>query len=221
MRKIVAILLVLCTCCLALTACFGKDNEYQTFIKDNTNKEFEIKKTSGESKKNIVTDYYKLEGKVSVDYKRILAASVTETTQVAGDDEHRSVVELTVRYDERDTIVEVVVKNYTYSCVALADDDHYHWKDGYTFETPKSSEGAILTRFKFDINKYFENGKLTVEDAEEAMKLDASGITKDLSWPTTDSKYTARNTDWEAKALADIMDTVNATLAEIDAIIEK
>ncbi len=222
MKKIVALLLVLCTCCLALSACGGKKNAYQTFIKENFDEEFEIEKTSGTDKKDSVADYYKLDGEVDVTYKGILFADMKETTRVAGDDEHEINMEFSVRYDMRDTVLEVTVKKYSYSCEALIDDDHYHWKDGYIFGTGEyASDDAKRAKFTFDINKYFENGKLTVEDADEAMKLAADGIVTDLSWPTTESKYTTRNTDWEAKALADIMDAVNATLAEIDAIVEK
>ena len=225
MKKIVSLLLVLCTClalCVALSSC-GKDNAYQAFIKDNFDDEFEIEKIEGVSKKDIVTDYYKLEGDLSVTTKGIMSADVQETTRVAGDDEHEINVKLYVRYDMRDTVVEVVVEKYSYSSEAIRNPkkDYYEWKDGFNFETPKNSDGAILTRFKFDINTYFENGKLTVADAEEAMTLDANGIVKDLSWPTTEDPYTERNTDWEKEALEHIMNTVNATLAEMDAILEK
>lgn len=223
MKKIVSVLLVLCTLslCLLLSACGGK-NSYQTFIKENTNKEFEIKKADGESLKNEVTDYYNLEGKISISYKCVMYADVVETTRDAKNQDQK-IVDLTVLYDMREEYIEVVVEKYTYSSQPVIEgtNTYYTWKDGYTFETPKNSDGAMLTRFKFDINKYFESGKLTVEDAQEAMALDATGIKSDLSWPTTDSKYTSRNTDWEADALADIMETVNEVLAQIDAVVEK
>ncbi len=224
MKKLVSLLLTLCilSVCVLLTSCGGAKNAYQTFIKANGSDEFEIKKTNGTDSKDKVADYYLLDGEVEIDYHGVLYADMKETTRVAGDDEHEVNMELSIRYDMRDTVLEVTVKKYSYSCEALIDDDHYHWKDGYTFGTGSYvSDTAKVAKFTFDINKYFENGKLTVEDAQETMKLDADGIVSDLSWPTTDSKYTARNTDWEAKALADIMDTVNVILAEVDTIVEE
>ena len=225
MKKIVSLLLALLTCfllCATLSSC-GKKNAYQTFIKENFDKEFKIEKIEGTPKRDIVTDYYKLNGDLNVTTKGVMSAYVQEFTRVAEDDNECEIdVQLYVRYDMRETVVEVIVESYSYSCEPIYDSkkEYYDWKDGVSFKTPKNSDGAILTRFKFDINTYFENGKLTVADAEEAMALDKSGIVKDLSWPTTDAPYTSRNTDWEAEALAHIMDTVNATLAEIDAIVD-
>ncbi len=226
MKKLLSIVLVLCTClslCAVLSSC-GEKTPYEEYFKSHGAKDFKVLKTEGESKTDEVTDYYELKGDLRIPSNGVYSFKATEITREAGTVDSENKVVLHLVYDFRDDILKVYVEEYTHREVAVVKGNlsYYEWVDGYKFvsDTTDNDAKLPLTKFEFDINKYFENGKLTADDANAELELDASYIVEDSKGLVL-FNYTERNADWEEKALADILDTVNAMLAEIDACIEK
>ncbi len=215
------------TLCMALVSCGGAKNPYEAYAKKGT-KDLDIEKTSGESKTNAVTEYYLLKGDFKVNSSGRFHMDMTETTRVPRDndkntDAYEINADITMAYDFRDNLLTVYVEKYQYRTEAVTNEKEtaYEWKDGYVFQPEKAADSTLpADKFQFDMSKYFENGKLTAEDATVAIDLKDGDLTSNLKGLTT-TTYTERNPDWEKAAIADIMDMVNAVLAEVDAIVAK
>lgn len=228
MKKLISFVLAICAClslCVMLSSCGGEKNAWQTYLKQCGNKEFDIEKTTGKEEEDRVSEYYNLDAKMKTTYEAKLYVDIKETEQVpndfdAGVEAYRVDKNIKLYYNMRDTVLTVSVYGYTYRTEAVIDveDEDYEWKDGYATSTLTSNTDPI--KFKFDINKYFENGKLTADDALEPFVLSESNLARNEKGLTT-TKYTERNPDWDKDALADILETVNVVLDEVDDIIAK
>ena len=239
MKKVLSLVLAVSMClslCVFLTSCMGNKNPYQEYlIKHGSGRDYPITSESGEYPMESVTSYYKINGELSVgtDGRFYIYADETEIAPISNDEgteDHRTVIRVSVSYDMRDTVLAVYLKSYSYSCNSHMDDDGsgYEWTDGFAFSSATKEDSTLpLTKFEFDINKYFENGKLTAEDAIQPLKLDASYLIEDIEGidmtadviGTDTAKYTERNPDWEADAISDIIDLVNDLLKEIDKVV--
>ena len=116
----------------------------------------------------------------------------------------------------RDTVLKVRVFRYSYDCTSSQkSEDSYEWTDGFSLNATRSE----TLNFEFDINKYFENGKLTADDAIGELSIDASKVSSD-KLGLDSKKYTERNPEWESKVIDDILELVNELLGEFDKIVE-
>ncbi len=226
MKKLLSLILAVCTClslCAMLAAC-GEKTPYEAYFKSHGMKHFDINKTTGETKLDEVTDYYRFSGDIDIGSDGRYVIDIEEITRVDFDPEtdtgdYEIAMELSLVYDFRDNMLDVYVEEYEYRAKSSINpgDSYYKWLDGFKFESEDVSEDRPLplTQFEFDMSKYFENGKLTAEDATAALNLNADYIVSDKEYPAL--KYTERNPGWKQAAIANILKAVNLALAEVDA----
>ena len=151
--------------CLSLFACGKGNNRYQQFMKKTgtVTKTIDIK--DGQTNSKEVTNYYELRGEYTTGTNRIFIADVSEKTiKPMNNDENTAAfyknMEIKVKYDYRDTVLEVFIKRYTYSTnVSTSPDKNYTWLDEISFVSAEKSPDVPLPTsiIKLDINKYFEN----------------------------------------------------------------
>ena len=112
-----------------------------------------------------VKAYNTRSGKIETGTDAKLYIDVEDTTIVpreyGGDvptEDYRLNRTVIVVYDMRDTVLKVFVARYAYDCNSnQIDEDDYEWTDGFSLELGRSD----TLNFEFDINKYFENGKIS------------------------------------------------------------
>ena len=226
MKRIISLVLALVTClsvCFALGSCGGSKNPYQEYLKNHgSGKTYNVNEgTANPSLKDVEDNYYRAyeidvetSGKFYVEARDGVIASRDNNENKQDYSISR---EMAVFYDMRDTVLKVNLYRYNFSTISYKGKptDNYKWSDGFSYNPTRSSP-VVLT---FDIAKYFENGKLTVEDSLQTLSLDTKYIDDDKKG-TDDKTYTERNPEWETKLVEDILFTVNDILSEIDKIVE-
>lgn len=229
MKKLLSFALILCMCfslSFTLTGCGGEQNAYQEYLKSfswDLNGE-ELKKETGEIRNDYVSDGYSLTGYLTLKgkgYGETFNAGMTEKESkpiIDDNDDYYCVFSYNVNYEAKTNILEVFLSSYSYNTLAVeSTNGGYTWKDGFGFTYPDKGTGLALS---FDMSKYFEDGTLTVEDATITSDFDMSCIStnrKGIDDP--DHTYTERNSEWKTEAMERLLNSVNETLALIDAYI--
>lgn len=229
MKKIFSVVISIVlsvTIMLFSTACFGGGNAYKQFVKQHGSYTNDIEVISGTESKEFVTDSYSLIGKFEVSTNGAFTARPTEKTMSKGTemgsfDDTKIWIEFSVSYRQVDDLIIVSVFRYLKwegsrslnSANGLG--EKYEFTDGFAYEN--TVEG---NRFEFDANKYFDDNKLSVEDASKLLTMDRSNVRAMLQNGNLDA-YLTNNPTWEEDAISDILDAVNATLSEIDKFIEE
>ncbi|MBQ8399835.1 MAG: hypothetical protein IJX08_07710 [Clostridia bacterium] len=238
MKKLLSLILIFSLClssCLVLSSCSSAKNPYQKYMFSHGSKTHQISEETAEYPLSEVASYYKIFGELSfstsatfhiyVDETEIVPQSNDNNTQ-----EYKTFVKLTMSYNARGNTLDVYVDTYSYSTNATKEEgaSFYKWTDGYSFVSAKDANTTLqLKKFQFNIDNYFENGKLSAEDALQPLKLDTAYLTEDMEGldmsaeviGTETAKYTRRNPNWESDAIADIMVLVNKLLSEVDTAI--
>ena len=200
----------------------GSKNVYQQYLKKyGSGKEYSINVGDNEHSRKEVEHYQRRFGKITVSTSAKFHVDVEDTTIVPRSNDNNTEDYLlnrgiTMVYDMRDTVLKVNIFRYGYSSVSYKEDadDNYKWTDGFALNATRSD----VISFEFDINKYFENGKLTAEDATSEVSIDASKVSTDMVGMDS-KKYTERNAEWDEKVIDDVLDLVNDMLGEIDKIV--
>ena len=226
MKKVLSLILILSTClslCLALVSCGGEKNPYQTFLKSNGEKKYSINEGSQDDyPRETVLSYNRRFGEIRTGTDAKLYVDVEDTTIVpkSNDDnttDYRLKRSIIMHYDMRDTVLKVRVFGYAYDCnSSQKSEDSYEWTDGFYLTATRSE----TLNFEFDINKYFENGKLTADDAIGEISIDISKVGSD-KLGIDSKKYTERNPEWDEKVIDDVLELVNELLGEVDKIVEE
>lgn len=227
MKKTLSVILIITmflSLCVALSSCGGDDNPYQQYLKEYASgKTFNLSKEEGQYSSTTSPAAHlkrigELRAGVNGNGKFYADIDDTEIVPRSNDDDtedYRIRRGILLSYDRRDTVLKVFVFGYSYECVsAPKGEDSYQWTDGMSLNLSRTE---MLT-YEFDINKYFENGKLTAADAIGELKIDASKVSIDTVGMDS-KKYTERNPEWETKVIDDVLDLVNDILGEIDAIV--
>lgn len=225
--RVIAILLC-AIFCLSLYSCGGKSNRYQEFMKKTGTTTRDISIKNGEANYKEISSYYELQGEYTTGTKRIFIADVTEkTTEPINNDDNTKAysknLKVKVKYDYRDTVLEVFIYDYSYNTnISTQPDKNYEWLDGISFKSAeKSADNPIPTStIKLDINKYFENGKLTAADVIEAPVINVGTMNTDKVNAGA-SKYTEVNKNWKDTVVDDVLDVVNKVLAEFDKVVDE
>ena len=223
--SIIAVALSLTVAFIAV-GCFGGGNKYKQFVKKHGSYTNTIDVVSGTESKEFVMDNYSLYGQFQVSTNGSFNALVTEKTMSKGAemgyyDDTKIHIEFTVRYYHIDDAITVNVARYKKWEGSKSLDranglgEMYEFTDGFSYNN--TQEG---NKFEFDANKYFDDNKLTLEDATTALTLSVSDVSSIITNKSLDD-YLVNNPTWEEDAIADIIDAVNATLAEIDKFIEE
>lgn len=223
--RIIAIALCL-VFCLSLASC-GGSNRYQQVMKKGTISR-DINITEGETSHEEPKHYYSLWGNYTTGTNRIFIADVTEKIIEPRDNETNTAafyksIQIKVKYDYRDTVLEVYIYNYTYSTnVSTTPGSQYKWLDGISFKSAEISPDRPLATsvIKLDINKYFESGKLTVADATEAPVINVGTMSTDKVNAGA-SKYTEANANWQDTVIEDALELTNKVLGEFDKVVDE
>lgn len=229
MKKLITQIIAICltlTICLISTGCFGGGNKYKQFVKQHGSYTNDIEVISGTESKEFVTDSYSLIGKFEVSTNGAFTARPTEKTMSKGTemgsfDDTEIWIEFSVSYRQVDDLIIVSVFRYLKWEGSRSLDranglgEKYEFTDGFAYEN--TVEG---NKFEFDANKYFDDNKLSVEDASKLLTMERSNVRAILQNGNLDA-YLTNNPTWEDDAILDILDAVNATLLEIDKFIEE
>lgn len=230
MKKTFARIIAIALCmilCLSLVACGGGSNRYQQVMKKGTIAR-DINITEGETSREEPKHYYSLYGEYTTGTKRIFIADVTEKiiepiNNTANTAAFYKNMQIKVKYDYRDTVLEVYIYNYTYSTnVSTKPDSQYTWLDGISFKSAEVSPDRPLPTsvIKLDINKYFENGKLTVADVTETPVINVGTMSTDKVNAGA-SKYTEVNANWQDTVIEDALELTNKVLGEFDKVVDE
>lgn len=221
MKKICLIVLILCMCVSALTGCSdgGEKNAYQKFI-ENVKNSNDVKEWLPEKNENYqegsIGNGYRLSGEMQC-YKRgttdsfsvFLRESVSKAPE--GDTPaHCYFFQYTLTYSAKENTLTAYPTVYQISTGASEDaKGKITWTDGCYYQ-------SSLT-LSFDMSKYFENGKLTLEDATIVKDIDASAVERDQK--IGGKTYTERHPEWGSEMKANFIAAINDALALVDAYI--
>lgn len=233
MKKFLTSIIALCLCLaisLLAVGC-GGGNPYKTFVKKWGTHSADIEVKTGSINKDYVIDRYSLTGKYEGYHTGTFAVRMNEVTVETGEsgsyDDTSISMDFSIHYSQSKDEITVYLDRYNFfegsTTLEKANISgfKYEFNDGVTLDGQSAQDQAELTeknRFVFDANKYFDDNKLSLEDATETITLDS----KDLitSQTTSVTTWIENHKTWSDDMLADLLDAVNATLAEVDKMME-
>lgn len=234
MKKFLTTVIALCLCLAisVLAVGCGEQNAYKKFVKKWGGHSADIKVESGSISKEHVSDRYSLTGKYQGYSSGSFAVTMNEVTVSTNDtpqtDDDTSVtIEFSIHYSQSTDKIKVYAPKYlSYKgSTSLDKANHsgfmYEFKNGIQYGSVVAGAESDVDRdnaYVFDANKYFDDNKLTVEDAEKLAEYSADELYGILN--TNKDAWISENPTWKEDMIADILDAINATLAEVDKMIE-
>ena len=234
MKKFLTTVIALCLCLAisVLAVGCGEQNAYKKFVKKWGGHSADIKVETGSISKEHVSDRYSLTGKYQGYSSGSFAVTMNEVTvSTKGtpqtDDDTSVTIEFSIHYSQSTDKIKVYVPRYLSYKGSTSLDKANH--SGFMYEFNKGIQyGNVViggeeteaedNAFVFDANKYFDDNKLTVEDAEKLAEFPEKHMSGILN--TNKDAWLSENPSWQEDMIADIFDAINATLAEVDKMIE-
>jgi len=235
MKKFLTTVIALCLCLAisVLAVGCGEQNAYKKFVKKWGGHSADIKVETGSLSKDHVMDRYSLTGEYQGYSSGSFAVTMKEVTVSTNDtpqtdDDTSITIEFSIHYSQSTDKIKVYVPRYlSYKGSTSLDKANmsgfkYEFNKGIQYGNVviggEETEADKDNSYVFDANKYFDDYKLTTADAEKLAEYsaeDMSGILK-----TDKDAWLSENPSWKEDMIADIFDAINATLAEVDKMIE-
>ena len=233
MKKFFTTVIALCLCLAisVLAVGCGEQNAYKKFVKKWGSHAADIKVEDGTLNNDFVMDYYSLTGNYQGYTSGSFTVMMKELTYSKGAepgsyDDTFARIEFSIHYQQAKDELKIFVPLYTY-CEGSSERNIPNMALKYEFNTglqyggqsaQASAEDVEEVCYIFDANKYFDDNKLTLEDASQVVDYTEEKMNGVLN--TDKAAWMEKHATWKEDMIADILDAINKTLGEVDKIIE-